>query len=154
MQSPVATCNGSSPWPSQSASGSLIPICQLLSSISTAKFGQNQSHIPLTSKRSTFVHSPNINSDRARWVEQLPELFQSHGLEAVATDHHFIDDQYRAMWGQSNLAGYLDLVDENTEGVGNADDIRNFVKALEAEMKKGASFDTTFLCVVGRKALQ
>ena len=79
-------------------------------------------------------------------------MFQSHGLEAVATDRHLIDDQYRAMWGQSNLAGYLDLVDENTEGVGNADDIRKFVRALEAEMKKGASFDTTFLCVVGRKA--
>ena len=58
------------------------------------------------------------------------------------------------MWGQSNLAGYLDLVDENTEGVGDADDIRKFVQALEAEMKKGASFDTTFLCVVGRKALR
>lgn len=57
------------------------------------------------------------------------------------------------MWGQSNLAGYQDLVDENTEGVGNADDIRKFVMALEAEMKKGASFDTTFLCVVGRRAL-
>ena len=57
------------------------------------------------------------------------------------------------MWGQSNLAGYLDLVDENAEGVGNADDIREFVKVLEAEMKKGASFDTTFLCVVGRRAL-
>ena len=58
------------------------------------------------------------------------------------------------MWGQSNLAGYLDLVDEDTEGVGNADDIRKFVRALEAEMKTGASFDTTFLCIVGRKALQ
>jgi hypothetical protein len=44
-------------------------------------------------------------------------------------------------------------MDENTEGVGNAEDIRKFVKALEAEMKKGASFNTTFLCVVGRKAL-
>ena len=58
------------------------------------------------------------------------------------------------MWGQSNLAGYLDLVDENTEGVGDADDIRKFVRALEVELKKGASFDTTFLCVVGRKALR
>ena len=106
------------------------------------------------SKRSAFVQSPKINSDRARWVEQLPELFRIHGLEAVATDHHIIEDQYRAMWGQSNLAGYLDLVDGNTEEVGNADDVRNFVRALEAEMKKGASFDTTFLCVVGRKALQ
>lgn len=57
------------------------------------------------------------------------------------------------MWGQSNLAGYQDLVDENTEGVGNAEDIRKFVGALEGEMKKGASFNTTFLCVVGRKAL-
>jgi len=44
-------------------------------------------------------------------------------------------------------------VDENTEGVGNADDIRKFVRELEVEMKKGASFDTTFLCVVGRRAL-
>ena len=57
------------------------------------------------------------------------------------------------MWGQSNLAGYLDLVEENVEGVGNASDIISFVRMLEGEMKKGASFDTTFLCVVGRKAL-
>jgi hypothetical protein len=57
------------------------------------------------------------------------------------------------MWGQSNLAGYQELVDENTEGVGNVEGIRKFVGALDAEMKKRASFDTTFLCVVGRKAL-
>ncbi|KAF6222573.1 hypothetical protein HO133_000618 [Letharia lupina] len=87
------------------------------------------------------------------WVEQLPELFRSHGLTSVATDRHLIGDQFRAMWGQSNLAGYLDLVEENVEGVGDANDIKSFVRKLEEEMKKGASFDTTFLCVVGRKAL-
>lgn len=70
----------------------------------------------------------------------------------MATDRHLVGDQYRAMWGQSNLAGYLDFVDENIEGVGGPDDIRNFVVALEAEMKRGASFDTTFLWVVGKKA--
>ena len=94
----------------------------------------------------------SIDSDRFRWVEQLPEIFQSHGLEVRAADRHLIGDQYRAMWGQSNLAGYLDLVDKNTEGVGGTDDIRKFVVALEAEMKNGASFDTTFLWVVGKKA--
>ena len=57
------------------------------------------------------------------------------------------------MWAQSNLAGYQDLVVESAEGVGNAEDIRTFVGVLEAEMTKGASFDTVFLCVVGRKAL-
>ena len=97
--------------------------------------------------------APRGVPNQARWVEQLPELFRSQGLEAVTTDRHLCGDQYRAMWGQSNLAGYRDLVDENTEGVGDAEDIRNFVGALEAEMKKGASFDTTFLFVVGRKAL-
>ena len=55
------------------------------------------------------------------------------------------------MWGQSNLAGYLDLVDENTEGVGDADDIRKFVRALEAEMKKGAEFGYNILVCCGKK---
>lgn len=96
---------------------------------------------------------PGSVSDQARWVEQLPQIFQSQGFEAVMTDRHLCGDQYRAMWGQSNLAGYQDLVDENTEGVGSAEDIRKFVGLLEAEMKKGASFDTTFLCVVGRKPI-
>lgn len=86
-------------------------------------------------------------------MEQLPEHFENHGLQVATTERHGIADQYRAIWGQSNLAGYLDLVDENTEGVGGADDIRKFVKALEAEMKRGATFDTTFLCVVGKKPL-
>ncbi|MCJ1405147.1 hypothetical protein MMC11_008373 [Xylographa trunciseda] len=87
------------------------------------------------------------------WVEQLPQLFHNHGLEAITTDRHRCGDQHRAMWGQSNLAGYQDLIDENTEGVGNAEEIKKFVGALEVEMKKGASFDTTFLCVIGRKAI-
>ena len=97
--------------------------------------------------------TPSISIDQVRWVEELPELFQKHGLEAVTAERHSLGDQYRAMWGHSNLAGYLDLVDENTEGVGNADDIKKFVKSLEEEMKKGASFDTPFTCVLGRKAL-
>lgn len=50
---------------------------------------------------------------KARWVEQLPDLFRSHGLEAVTTDGHLCGDQYRAMWRQSNLAGYQDMVDDN-----------------------------------------
>lgn len=57
------------------------------------------------------------------------------------------------MWGQSNLAGYLDLVEEKTEGVGDAEDIRKFVKLLDSEMKQGASFDSPLLCVVGEKPL-
>ena len=87
------------------------------------------------------------------WVEELPPLFRQHGLEVLASDHHHFPDQYLAMWGQSNLAGYLDLVEEKTEGVGDAENIRKIVKLLDSQMKQGASFDSPLLCVVARKAL-
>ncbi|KAL6718589.1 hypothetical protein ACLMJK_004681 [Lecanora helva] len=86
------------------------------------------------------------------WVEELPKLFRDENLEAVTSDRHVVGDQYRGIWGQSNLAGYVDLVEENVEGVGNAGDMRQIVKVLEAEMKKGASFNTTFMCVGGKRA--
>lgn len=86
-------------------------------------------------------------------VEELPQLFRQHGLDVVVTDHHHFPDEYLLMWGQSNLACYLDLVEEKTEGVRDAEDIRKFVKLLDLEMRQGASFATPLLCVVRRKAL-
>ncbi|MCJ1479796.1 hypothetical protein MMC13_008482 [Lambiella insularis] len=85
------------------------------------------------------------------WVEQLPESFKSQALEVVAADRHVVGDEYRFIWGLSNLAGLEDLVDEKAIDTGKAEGIKMYAASLEAEMKKGAMLNTSFLCVVGRK---
>ena len=54
--------------------------------------------------------------------------------------------------GLSDLAGLEDLVDERLLGVEEAEEMKKFSAAVEAEMKKGAMLETTFFCVVGRRA--
>ncbi|KAI9692682.1 MAG: hypothetical protein M1820_009476 [Bogoriella megaspora] len=85
-----------------------------------------------------------------QWVENLPNLFKEHGLEVLATDQHPVQDQYRAMWGQSNLAGLEDIVNESIVAT-ESEGIRKHQAALEAEMKTGANLDNTFFSVVGRR---
>ncbi|MCJ1240312.1 hypothetical protein MMC14_008313 [Varicellaria rhodocarpa] len=97
------------------------------------------------------METPALDKHCKAWAKPKPYTTYDHGLEAVTSDRHPCGDQYRAIWGLSNLAGYQDLIDESVEGVGDADGIRKFIGVLEAEMKRGASFNTTFLCVVGRK---
>jgi len=83
------------PLACQSASKNPFPTCQLLLSTSTANCGRSQSHIPLTGKYPHhFSRHHAAFLDQARWVKQLPELSQSHGLEAVTTDRHLCGDQY------------------------------------------------------------
>lgn len=84
-------------------------------------------------------------------MEQLPTLFREHGLQDVRQDTHYLGDQFRAMWMQSNLAGYDDLVDDNLVELGKADEIRKFSAALQAEIQKGIAIETPFTCVVGQK---
>ncbi len=55
------------------------------------------------------------------------------------------------MWGQSNLAGLDDLVEDKVADMQNSGEIKKYSLALEAELKKGAGIDTTFICVVGKK---
>ncbi|MCJ1324444.1 hypothetical protein MMC10_001106 [Thelotrema lepadinum] len=87
------------------------------------------------------------------WVSKLPDLYRSAGLEVIAKDDHPITDQYRYMWGLSSLFTYEDVVDESPLGIEKAEEQRQFVNRLEAEMKQGAGFDTNFICVIGRRPL-
>ena len=61
-------------------------------------------------------------------------------------------DEYRLIWGQSNLAGLEDLAADSTVvGVEKAEEVRRWVGQLTAEFAQGVSLDTPWLCVVGRK---
>ena len=57
------------------------------------------------------------------------------------------------MWGLSSLFTYEDVVDESPLGIEKAEEQRQFVSRLDAEMKQGAGFDTNFICVIGRRPL-
>ena len=84
------------------------------------------------------------------WVKDLPKLFGEHNLEVIATDEHPVQDQYRAMWGQSNLAGLEDLTNDSIVET-QREGIRKHQADLEAEMKTGANLDNTFFSVLGKR---
>ena len=75
-----------------------------------------------------------------------------NGLELVAYDMIPMKDRYRLIWGQSNLAGFEDLVGDSTVvGAEKAEEIRRFMGALSEDFAQGVSLDTPWLCVVGKK---
>lgn len=64
-----------------------------------------------------------------------------------------MNDGYRLMWGQSNLAGLVDLAGDSTVvGVEKAEEVRRWMGQLSAEFAQDVSLDTPFQCVVGRKS--
>ena len=86
------------------------------------------------------------------WVEQLPSSFEKHRLQLEAYNKIPMKPTYRTDWNQSNLAGLEDLAGDSTVvGVERAEEVRAWIGALSAEFAQGVSFDTPFLCVVGRK---
>lgn len=79
-------------------------------------------------------------------------MFEAEGLKVLATERHPVTDEYRYTWALSNLAGLDDLIHDEKLDTGKVESIRKYSALLESEMRQGAMINTTFWCVVGRRA--
>lgn len=87
------------------------------------------------------------------WVENMKSLCEEAGFEDVTQSRHTWPQYLRPLWAQSSLASTADVLPgvdiwKTEEG----DLTAKFIRDLQHEISQGVAVDTSFQCVVGRKA--
>lgn len=96
------------------------------------------------------------------WIPQLDLIFGQQRLEIVAHDRIPMVDSYRTCLNHCHLMGYEEYLwtkclnenkDEREVGRRGAaeEEIKDVLERLGVEFREGASMDTEFFCIVGRK---
>jgi len=102
---------------------------------------------------SKMFHKPTPTSTYD-WVQELPSLYEKHGLQLV--DYHKIPmkDSHRLFWSHSSLQGLEELRGSSSIiGTEKAEGLEKLISGLKVEFAEGVSLNTPWLCVVGKKPL-
>ena len=99
-------------------------------------------------------HKPKPTSTY-EWVEGIAGLMEGEKVEVLANDKIDMPSQYQYVWAQSQLAGLDDIVEAGIlSGAGaSMAGIRKWMEELEEKFKEGVLINTSFTCVVGKKAV-
>ena len=93
--------------------------------------------------------------DFLRWVAKLPQSFEAYGLRQVTVSRSTDINWHTRMWMGIELLtleeyarNFLDV----KGSPGSGDDLRQLVKAVQAEVQQGATLRRILQVVVGQKA--
>jgi hypothetical protein len=88
------------------------------------------------------------------WVENLPALYEKHGLKRVESQQLLLKDRHRLPWGHGQLLGFQDMIkNSGIAGTEKAEELQKLIAALNEEFAHGVSFDVSLQCVIGQKPL-